>query len=65
MATINYKKFDEHGNLKARLKGKTKRTVCESIDLLRRNEFEPDSIDKNMMSARCWTNGRGIKAVII
>lgn len=67
MATINYKKFDEQAYFKAELKGKTKRTVRESIETLKRNGFRPVNIGKNATSKlpTIWTNGRGIIATIV
>lgn len=63
MATIKYRKFDENGYFKAELNGKTKRSVRESIEVLRRNGFfTTDEIHK---LPKVWTNGRGTNAYIL
>ena len=64
MFTINFKKFDEQGYIKAERKGTEKYTKREAIEVLKNNGFYPIQLGKTVKLPNCWTNGRGTNAHI-
>lgn len=61
---IEYRKFDEMGNLRAEKVGRTQYTVRGAMAVLRASGFRP-MVDDGRKLHRCWTNGCGTNAYIL